>query len=68
MQLSEKQKTFSLFSFLHFKNLYLILDIWKKTMIIVADVFPEIPAHRNMVGQMSKNPSVRGPLDRQQGK
>ena len=37
-------------------------------MIIVADVFPEIPAQRNMVGQMSKNPSVRGPLDRQQGK
>ena len=37
-------------------------------MTIVADVFPEIPAPSNMVGQMSKNPSVRRPLDRQQGK
>ena len=37
-------------------------------MILVADVFPETPAPKNMARQMSKKPCFRRPLDRQQGK
>ena len=37
-------------------------------MTIVAEVFPEIPAPRNMVGEMSKGPCFRGPLEKQHGK
>ena len=48
MELSQKQKAFSEFFFLHFDNLYSILNICKKKMILVADVFLEIPAQKNM--------------------
>ena len=37
-------------------------------MILLADVFLEIPPPRIMVRSMSKKPSFRGALDRQQGK
>ena len=37
-------------------------------MTLVADVFPEVPAPKNILRQMSKKPCFRGPLDRQQGK
>ena len=37
-------------------------------MTLVADVFLEIPASKNMVREMSKKPCFRGPSDRQQGK
>ena len=37
-------------------------------MILVADVFLEVPAPKNMVRQMSKTPCFRGPLERQQVK
>ena len=40
MQLSEKQKTFSEF-FFHFLNLHQILNIFKKKMIVIANVFPK---------------------------
>ena len=36
-------------------------------MTLIADVFPEIPAPKNMVRSLSKKPSFRGPLDRQHG-
>ena len=36
-------------------------------MIVVPDVFLEIPAPKNMVRYMFKKPCFRGPLDRQQG-
>ena len=37
-------------------------------MTLIADVFPEILAPKNMVRYMSKTPYFRGPLDRKQGK
>ena len=37
-------------------------------MTLVADVFLEILAPKNMVREISKKPCFRGPLDRQQGK
>ena len=37
-------------------------------MTLVADVYLEISAPKNMVRKMSKKPGFRGPLDRQQGK
>ena len=37
-------------------------------MTLIADVFAEILAPKNMVTQMSKKPCFRGALDRQEGK
>ena len=37
-------------------------------MTLIADVFLETPAPKNMVRWMSKKSCFRGPLDRQQGK
>ena len=34
-------------------------------MTLIADVFPETPAAKNMVREMSKKPCFRGPLDRE---
>ena len=36
-------------------------------MVLIADVFPEIPAAKNMVRKMFKKPCLRGPLDREHG-
>ena len=43
MQLSQKLKILMDF-FLHFQNLYYILNIFKKAMTIIADVFSQLPA------------------------
>ena len=37
-------------------------------MTLIADLFPEILAPKYMVGQISKKPCFRGPLDKQQDK
>ena len=37
-------------------------------MTFIADVFPEVPALKNMVRSMSKKPRFRAPLDREHGK
>ena len=37
-------------------------------MTLVADVFPDIPAPKNMVREMSKKPCFRGTLEIQEGK
>ena len=37
-------------------------------MTLIADVFREIPAPKNMVREMSKKPCFREPSDRQHGK
>ena len=37
-------------------------------MTVIADVFPEITAPKNMVREMSKRPCFRGPSDREHGK
>ena len=48
VQLSEKQNTFSEFFFAFLKSI-LNLNIWQKKMTLVADVFLEISAPKNMV-------------------
>ena len=37
-------------------------------MSLIADVFPEVPVPKNMVGQMTKRPCFRGSLEREYGK
>ena len=37
-------------------------------MTLIADVFPEIPAAKNMVRTTTKRLCFRGPLDRQRSK
>ena len=37
------------FFFFHFQNLYSILNIFQKNMTLIADVFSEIQAPKNMV-------------------
>ena len=48
MQLSKKEKTFSAISFA-FQNSLLNFKHLPKKMTLIADVFPEIPASKNMV-------------------
>ena len=69
MQLSQKQKTFLEF-FFFFALLKYILTFkhFPKKENLIADVFPEKLAAKNMVRQMSKKPSFRAPLDRQHDK
>ena len=48
MELSQKQKNFLNFFFAFLKSI-LNLNICQKEMTLIADVFPEIPAPKNMV-------------------
>ena len=48
MQLTEKQKTFSQFFFAFLKSI-LNFKHFQKKMTVIPDVFPEIPAPKNMV-------------------
>ena len=72
MQLSQKQKLFpnffSFFFFLHFSNLYEILNIFQKQIILIADVFQNVKAPQHVVRQMSKNSFFMVPFNRQHGK
>ena len=52
MQLSQNLKTFTeffVFFFFHFPNLYSILNILKKKMTLIADVFLNLRALNNVV-------------------
>ena len=44
-----KNKKLFLNFFLRFKNLYQTLNISQKIMILIADVFAEVPGPKNMV-------------------
>ena len=46
--LSQKQKTFSQF-FAAFLKFILNLDIFKKKMTLIADVFPKIPSSKQVI-------------------
>ena len=37
-------------------------------MNLIADVFPEVPAKKNVVRYLSKKPCFGGPFDREHGK
>ena len=49
MQLSQKQKTFSEFFFAFSKSILDFKHLPKKRMTLIADVFLEIPAPKNIV-------------------
>ena len=54
--------------FLHFLNLESILNILKKKMSLIADVFLNLQTPKYVVREMSKKPCFRGPLDKWHGK
>ena len=69
MQLSQTQKAFpGFFVFFSFSKSILKFKLLQKNMTLIADVFPEIPAKKNMVRSISKKPCIRGLLDRKGGK
>ena len=41
-----------------------MLNILQQNMTLIADVFPELPALKNVIRKMSKKPSFTGPFDR----
>ena len=49
----------------HLWNLYQILNILKRTMILIAYVFPELQTAKYLVTPMSKKPRFRTPFDSQ---
>ena len=54
--------------FLHFLNLESILNILKKKMSLIADVFLNLQTPKYVVREMSKKPCFRRPLDKWHGK
>ena len=54
--------------FLHFRNLHEILNICKKKMTFIADLFAKLRTPKNVVRYMSKKSRFKGPFDRQHGK
>ena len=67
MQLSQKQNIFLNFS-LHFGNLYQILNTFQEKTALIADVFPDFPALKNMIRYIPENQCFRRPFDRQHRK
>ena len=53
---------------LHFRNLHGILNICKKKMSFIADLFAKLRTPKNVVRYMSKKSRSKGPFDRQHGK
>ena len=58
IQLSKQPKTFSQF-FFHFWNLHQILNILKKKLIVIANVFPLLQSVTNFVEPLSKERRFR---------
>ena len=50
--------------FLHFRNLHEILNICKKKMSFIADLFPKLRTPKNVVRFLSKKSRFKGPFDR----
>ena len=63
----KKQKLFLNF-FLRVRNLHEILNICKKKMSCIADLFVKLSTPKNVVRYMSKKSRSKGPFDRQHGK
>ena len=64
MEISGKRKTFSDFLF-HFCNLQQILNILKKKMMVLANVFRKLQTLKNFVIPLSKKRRFRTRLDSQ---
>ena len=63
----KKQKLFQNF-FLHFRNLHEILNIFKKKMTFIADLFPKLRTPKDVVRYLSKKSRFKGLFERQHGK
>ena len=67
MQLSQKEKKFSLFVS-GFLKARLNFEHFQKNMTIIADVFPKLRTPKNVVKQISKKSPFRGPFDKKHAK
>ena len=67
MQLSQKQKYFSYF-IVDFWNEVQILNIFKKKMILIGQIFPKLLTSENMVKSISKKFRFNGSFGKQHGK
>ena len=54
--------------FLHFRNLHEILNIFKKKMTFIADLFPKLRTPKHVDRYLSKKSRFKGLFDRQHGK
>ena len=63
-----KNKKLFLNFFLHFRNLHEILNIFKKKMTFIADLFPKLRTPKDVVRYLSKKSRFKGLFDRQHGK
>ena len=64
MQLPQKKKKTFLNFFLHFRNLDLILNIFRKKMTLIADVFSILRTPKYLVRWMSKKSGFSGPFNK----
>ena len=62
------QRKYFLKSFLHLLNLHSILNILKKQMAFIADVFLNLRTPENVFREVSKNSRFRGPFEKYHGK
>ena len=53
---------------LHFWNVHEILNIFKKRMTLIADVFPKLPSPKKGIALMSEKSRFRMPFHKQHGK
>ena len=67
MQLSRKQKLFLNF-LVHFWNLVSILNIFKKKMTLIAEVFPKLQRPKNNVRSISIKTRFKGSFKNKHGK
>ena len=54
--------------FLHFRNIYEILNICKKKMSFIADLFRKLRTPKDVVRYLSKKSRFKGTFDRKHGK
>ena len=63
-----KNKKLFLNFFLRFRNVHEILNICKKKMTFIADLFAKLRTPKNVDRYLSKKSRFKGPFDRQHGK
>ena len=68
MQVSGKEKTFSLFFSSFFKSNLNFKDIRKKKMTLIADVFPKLRTPKNLVTSMFQKSRFKGSFGKQHRK
>ena len=65
MQLPQKQKNFSQFSYPFLKYRLRFEYFQKKKMTVLADVFPKLRTPKNLANQISKKSPFRAPFGKQ---